>query len=268
LGIDTSACSFANPVIDPTNPERVAFHSSPIDGTGAVQSGACPFVTGRGGEKLTALAQPVPVILNLEKIKNTPSASALVAGEDYYPVDLEGAGISGCAHGSFSAQGIYTCIEQGSLTRDTLCADAQIPLASCVKSGSSLIQRNKLFSFALNETTGVYESVRSGKAAFNHAHPEDLPDSERYWTPGDPCQLYATKYAQSCGEDTFIANVQCIVPTPAEKSGYITAFSRMMLIDGENPEKPLYTDITGLLEDTYPEIWSAGTASGFSATCK
>ncbi len=268
LGVDTSACSFANPVVDPTNPSRIAFHSSPVDGTGTVQSGTCPFVTGRGGEKLTSLAQPVPVIINLDRLAKNTSAKEFVAGEEYYPVDLQGAGISGCAHGSFDAQGIYTCIEQGSLTRDTLCADSSIPLASCVKSGSSLIQRNKLYSFALDEALGIYRSVRSGTPAFTHAHPEDLPDHERYWTSSEPCQLYSTKYAQSCGEDTFIANVQCIVPTQSERSGYTTAFSRIMLIDVGNPDTPQYTDVTGLLEDTYPDQWSLGTASGFSATCK
>lgn len=268
LGVDTSACSFANPVVDPTNPSRIAFHSSPVDGSGTVQSGDCPFVTGRGGEKLTSLAQPVPVIMNLDRVVKNTSAKEFVAGEEYYPVDLQSAGISGCAHGSFDAQGIYTCIEQGSLTRDTLCADSRIPLASCVKSGSSLIQRNKLYSFALDEDAGIYRSVRPGTSAFAHAHPEDLPEFERYWTSAEPCQLYSTKYAQSCGDDTLVANVQCIVPTPSERSGYTTAFSRIMLIDVKNRENPLYTDVTGLLEDAYPDQWSSGTASGFSATCK
>lgn len=265
-GLQSEACSFSNPVVNPSNPNLIGFHVSPVDGTGKVQDGSCPFVTGLGGQARSNSAQPVPIVLDLSKALKKSSISDLSSGVDFFKFDLESAGIDGCAHMDITDSGMVTCIEQGTQSADKLCSNPSFSTSECVKKGYSLMNRNKLFGFV--EKNGVYTNLRSqGEALFEHLHPSELPGSDAYWNEEQSCQLYATKYAHSCGEDALLATVQCTTSDSGEKSGFKFVFSRLMQIDYSNPNEPVYFDITGWAETEFPEKWSSGSATAFSGTC-
>ncbi len=265
-GVISDACSFSNPVVNPKNPNLIGFHSSPVDGSGKIQDGSCPFLKGLGGDFLTDGAQPIPVVVNLENALLKKSISEWKAGEDYYSFDLKSAEISGCAHLDFNEKGQVICIEQGTQEGERFCSNSQTSLQDCTRSGYSVVQKSKLYGFEL--INGMFTTIRSpGEALFRHVDPWDLPDASRYWHDDEPCQLYATKYAHACGEDTLVATVQCTASNSTSTSGFDTSFSRMMFIEYSDPDHPLYFDLTSWAEDAFPERWTEGSATGFSASC-
>ncbi len=66
------------------------------------------------------------------------------------------------------------------------------------------------------------------------------------------------KYSELGNDHLLLATILCQASV-ADVDGIL--FSRLMLIDFTDPQHPLYFDITGWLEDTFPEHWAPGTAS-------
>jgi hypothetical protein len=185
---------------------------------------------------------------------------------EFISFDMEEAGINACAHFATNDD-IWICTEQNNLDSYKLCSDKEKSLTECRSSGDSVIVYNRLFGWSLNKSGDEFESVRGDEPLFDHLHPSELPEVERYWDSEDEnCQVYKTKQAQIIG-DTVVAHIYCqSADNEATKSKdkHITHFSRIFLIDIQNPDSPGYFDLTSWFEDEF-ENWDAGEASSFTS---
>ncbi|MBN8658364.1 MAG: hypothetical protein J0M11_21700, partial [Anaerolineae bacterium] len=223
-----------------------------------IRDGSCPWVAGYSG--IMQQGNSVPVIVNLNAASPDNTAQTLSMGEDYYSFDLVSAGLKGCAHMDFSADGqTVVCTEQGSAPSYRLCSNPNFTGQDCMANGGYGIVYNRIFGFTLNGD--VYQNVHgaaSQEPLFEHLHPTALPNAERYWKEDQQCAIYLTKYSELGSDHLLLATVLC-QSSVADVDGIL--FSRLMLIDFTDSQHPLYFDITGSLEDTFPERWAPGTAS-------
>lgn len=259
--LNSEACAAEDPAPS-GDPNMIAFHSTSVDGS-QVRDAACPWVEGYSG--IMQQGNSVPVIVNLNATSPDNTAQSLTAGEDYWAFDLSSAGLKGCAHMDFSADGqTVVCTEQGSSPSYRLCSDPNFSGQECMANGGYGIVYDRIFGFSLNGN--VYQNVHGATSQtplFEHLHPTALPNAERYWRDDKQCAIYLTKYSELGNDNLLLATILCQSGV-ADTDGII--FSRLMLIDFTNPQKPIYFDITGWLEDTFPTRWASGTASAFNGS--
>ncbi len=259
-GLNSRPCAGEDPAPHPTDSNIIAFHSASIDGVTAVHGLDCPWLQGKSGIFGVGDGQPVPVVMKLDARSVDNLVKSLVPGHDYWLFDLKSAGISGCAHPDFGPNAEVVCTEQGTVPAYRECSDPTISVNDCARQGGFLISFSRVFGFAKENT--LYRNLHKENSTapfFKHLHPSQLPTSTRFW-PTKGCAIYNTKYVELGPESLVFATVECKA-TQEE-----TTFSRQMLIDTADPENPVYFDLTGWVEDQYPERWKPGTASGFTGT--
>ncbi len=261
-GLDTRFCNGEDPAPVPGNPSLVTFHSTSVDGETDVHGDECPWLQGFGGLELSENANAFPVVMALDANSPDGTAAGFVAGEDYWPFDLASAGINGCAHLDFSDDGqIAICTEQGSARPYRECSTPELSGPQCIQSGAYSITYNRIFGFVLDGD--IYRNIHQDNPTaplFQHLSPFDLPDVERYWNAEAQCAFYLTKYAEFGPDNVLLATVLC---RGESQDVGDTPFSRLMLIDIADLVHPVYFDLTGWLEERYPERWGLGQATGF-----
>lgn len=267
-GFDATVCDASDSVFDRHSQGLIAFHSTTIDGETTTHSNSCPWINDLPGINGEDFAGPKPVVWNLAAATSGDIRDK-VAGQDYWLFDMAAAGINSLAHLHFADNGMLLATEQNTVAQPLrACSIRSIPLTdgltACQNAGGTLLLYNRIFGF---ENTGAqYENVRRDSnprlPLFTHRHPADLPNTERYFDPLSVATNFQYKYAE------FINGNTTLVATVMNHDTNDTAihFSRLMLIDIADPDDPLYFDLTGWLEDTFPTRWAAGKARGFTAT--
>lgn len=266
---DSRFCDAGDSVFFPSSSGLVAFHSTTIDGETSVHDASCPWLDGLPGFNGEDYAGPKPVIWNLAAATAGSVISEKTAGEDYWLFDMESVGINSLAHLYFASNGMVLGTEQNTVSQPLRrCSLNSISLSqglqACQDAGGTLLLYNRIFAF---ENTGsTYENVRRNEnprlPLFTHLHPAELPGSERYYDPLSVATNFQYKYAEFAGtHNTVIATVMNHDSNDTE-----VHFSRLMLIDIADPDAPMYFDLTGWLEDEFPDRWSSGSARGFTAT--
>ncbi|NQV90082.1 hypothetical protein HQ487_01595 [Candidatus Uhrbacteria bacterium] len=213
----------------------------------------CPLTSYTKASDQGTKLGPQPLFFNLET-------------NEYVSFDLNGAGLNACAH--FSTDGTtWICTEQNTLVdAHHACSDPSLSDTAC-RQGGSLITYNEIYGWVYDEDSGMMESVRGNQPLFDHVHPTDLPEVERYWEPKDGCQVYKTKQASISGT---ILSAHSYCQNQGDLDGrtgaetHATEFSRLFLIDIEDPENPNYFDLTTWMEDAFEE-WGAGEATSFTS---
>jgi len=255
--LDTRFCTAEDPAPNMTEPNLIGFHSGLVDGnTNAVEN--CPWLAG------IDVPQPQPVVLNIDAAPSDGQVDSLVPGRDYWTFDLEGAGIHGCAHLDFGPNdNVVVCTEQTAPSGAHVeCSIPGNPLESCRANGGHEIKYSRVFGFV--EEDGAFRNLHTDESTtplFQHLHPSELPNADRFWHEDLICGNYNTKYVELGPEDLLLASVLCVEETNGQ-----TVFSRVMLIDISDPSSPNYFDITGWFEDQFPERWTSGSATGFTGS--
>ena len=268
-GFDTSACDASDSVFNTASASMIAFHSTIIDGKTTTHDGSCPWLEGLQGFNGEDYAGPKPVVWNMNALLGKQDVTETVNGNDYFLFDMESAGINSLAHLHFAPDQTILATEQNTVEFPLrACSIESVPLtnglAACQNAGGKIILYNRIFGF---EFTGTqYENLRRvdhpRKALFKHRHPQSLPDADRYYNPLSTGDNFQYKYAEFMQSSTMILATVMSHDTNDNNM----AFSRLMFIDFMDPDLPYYFDLTGWLEDTFPERWSIGTASGFTGT--
>lgn len=200
-----------------------------------------------------------------------PFIAEWVNGEpEFYPFDLEGAGINACAHFA-GDNGLWICTEQNTMEEPyRLCSDPSLSLSDCKKNGGHNVLYNRTFGWKLNEETQQMESVNGDEPLFEHLHPTELPGADGYFFPEEEeCQVYKTKQSTLL-ENTMLTHIYCQSKQEGNTSAemHSTKFSRAMLIQFANPEEPVYFDLTGWFEENFSDRFAPGEATSYTSTMK
>ncbi len=268
-GVDSRPCAGEDPVLDPSNPGLIAFHSTTIDGKSVTQGSDCPWVEGFPGMPGQPYAVPKPVVFNMSAAPAGNLARNFVAGVDYWLFDLAEAGINSIAHLYVAPDGVILGTEQNTVEKPfRQCSLGGVSVENgpnqCLNAGGKIILYNRIFGFEKDGDS--YRNVRRNEDStlplFRHLHPTELPDSDRYYDPQNVGDNFQYKYAEFCGSSkTLLATVMA-----HDRQSTEISFSRLMLIDIADPDNPVYFDLTGWLEDEFSDRWAPGTATGFTGT--
>jgi len=248
----SSDCAGEDPYVHPEHANLVAFHNSPYwEQLGSNDPHTCPWMAELPNFDYK---NPQPVVADI-------TATEWTEGSTYWRFYWQtGAPHPGCAHLAFSPDGEQVlCTDQPTFYYETYLP----PNGPAYEVGF-----NRIYGFErqpLDDVEG-YFSVRGPEPLFEHRAPWDLEDIEDIWDPADErtCDTYYTKRAEYCGSsDRIIANVYC--GTVDDSLQQDALFARVMLIEFSDPENPIYTDLTSLMEDHLGH--TRGELGAFSASC-
>lgn len=249
---DSSDCSGEDPFTHPSNRNLVALHTAPYWSQLAKKDPhSCPWMKDVPNQDHK---NPQPIVVDI-------TATAWIEGQTYWRFKMTwDTPFPGCAHLAFSPDGSRVlCTDQ-----PTFYYEDHTP----ANGPTYPIGFNRIYGFELAKNdAGVneYVSVRGTDALFKHTHPASLKDNEQIWDQSLRCDVYYTKRADFCGAKTrIVANVYCI--DQSDMNNLKTAFSRVMLIDFKDPNKPVYTDLTSQIEDQRGV--PRGSISSFTAACQ
>lgn len=272
--LDSRVSSGQDASINPVNPNLIAFHSSSIDGYPANNgNNLSPFNIGQTNifHDPAGNSDPKPVVFDITSTTPTNLVNNLTQGVHYSLFDLDNAKINSLVHLHWSPSGNIVAGNEQNTDKYTPymeCIDnpgVRITSPTQCSNPTKKITFERVFGFEKvgNVYKNVMRSIADTLPLFKPLPPTQLPNSSSYFNPAtDLCASYRTKYIEFCGsEKTIVATVMC-----NNQTGNQNPFSRIMLIDYTVQNSPYYFDITGWVEQHYPN-WLPGQAHGFSTTC-
>lgn len=224
-------CAGEDPYPIAGRPGWLAIHSSvwrfATRPTGTREAHTCPWLVGL--DPYIDRKDPRPVLIDT-------TATAWRAGETFERVDVASAGITGCAHLSVSPSGQrLVCTNQPEVTVTTDIVDG------------ARTRWNDLYGFTRDNKE--WTATRGQQPMFAHVAPRDLADAEVLWAPSTSCHVYRTKQADFCSDDnTLVADLYC-EDTRRDPANPDQVFARAVVVRLENPDVPVYIDLTSRLED-------------------
>lgn len=272
--LNSRVSSGSDASVNPANQNIIAFHSTSIDGYPANNgNNLSPFNIGQTNQFLdpNGNSDPKPVVFDITSTTPYNVIDSLTEGTHYWLFDLDSAKINSLVHLHWSPDGsIAAGNEQNTNIYPSYmeCVDnpgVQVSSPSQCSSPTKKVTFERVFGFEKdgNRYKNIMRNINDTLPLFQPLPPAQLPNSSSYFNPStDFCSSYRTKYIEFCGTDkTIVASVMCNNPT-----GDQNPFSRIMLIDYTVANNPYYFDITGWVEQNYPN-WQPGEAHGISTTC-
>jgi len=272
--LDSRVSSGEDASINPLNPNLVAFHSSSIDGYPSNNgNNLSPFNIGQTNifHDPSGDSDPKPVVYDMTSASPYNVIDSLASGVHYWLFDLDSAKINSLVHLHWSPNGNMVIGNEQNTNKYQPymeCVDNpgfQISSPTQCSHPSKKVTFERVFGFEKNGNSykNVMRNLSDTLPLFQPLPPSQLPNSIQYFNPStDVCNAYRTKYVEFCGTDkTILATVMC-----NNQTGNQNPFSRIMLIDFTVPNNLYYFDLTGWVEQNYPN-WQPGEANGLSTTC-